>query len=108
MTGPAKTQMTLLESMRDDASDCEMCCLTVPIDFLQIAKPTTAPLASSAITEEPGAIFDAHVSAEFVEQSVDATMATMTDTPYVTHRPVMTGPVRRDDKSLCSTNSART
>ena len=28
--------------------------------------------------EEPGAVFDAHVRAEFVERSVEATMATMT------------------------------
>ena len=43
------------------------------------------------MNEEPGAVFDAHVRAEFVERSVDATMATMTDAPYVTHVPVMTG-----------------
>jgi carboxymethylenebutenolidase len=55
------------------------------------AKSTTPPLASSAIPEEPGAVFDAHVRAEFVERSVDVTMATMTDAPYVTHVPVMTG-----------------
>ena len=30
---------------------------------------------------EPGAVFDAHVRAEFVECSVDATMATMTERP---------------------------
>jgi hypothetical protein len=36
------------------------------------------------------AVFDAHVRAEFVEQSVDATMATMIDAPHVTHVPVMT------------------
>jgi hypothetical protein len=47
-------------------------------------------------------VFHAHVRAEFVKQSVDATMATMatmTDTPCVTHITIMTGPVRRDDKS---------
>jgi carboxymethylenebutenolidase len=43
------------------------------------------------MNEEPGAVFDAHVRAEFVERSVDATMATMTDAPYVTHVPVLTG-----------------
>ena len=43
------------------------------------------------MNEEPGAVFDAHVRAEFVECSVDATMATMTDAPYVTHVPVLTG-----------------
>ena len=43
------------------------------------------------MNEEPGAVFDAHVRAEFVDRSVDATMATMTDAPYVTHVPVLTG-----------------
>ena len=46
---------------------------------------------------DPGAVFDAHVRAEFVERSVDATMATMTDTPYVTHVPVLTGGYGRDE-----------
>jgi carboxymethylenebutenolidase len=46
--------------------------------------------------EEAGAVFDAHVRAEFVERSVEATMATMTDAPYVTHVPVMTGGYGRD------------
>jgi carboxymethylenebutenolidase len=36
------------------------------------------------MNEEPGAVFDAHVRAEFVERSVDATMATM-------NVPVLTG-----------------
>ena len=36
-------------------------------------------------------VFDDHVAAEFVEMDLDATMATMTDEPYVNHVPVMTG-----------------
>jgi carboxymethylenebutenolidase len=40
-----------------------------------------------------GAVFDAHVAAEFVDLDLDATMATMTDDPYVNHVPVMTGGV---------------
>ena len=43
-----------------------------------------------------GAVFDAHVAAEFVDLDLDATMATMTDEPYVNHVPVMTGGVGRD------------
>jgi carboxymethylenebutenolidase len=39
------------------------------------------------------AVFDDHVAAEFVEMDLDATMATMTDDPYVNHVPVMTGGV---------------
>src|SRR4051812_30174281 len=34
---------------------------------------------------------------EFVERSVDATMATMTDAPYVTHVPVLTGGRGREE-----------
>src|SRR4029078_3443690 len=55
---------------------------------------STRPLQSGGrlhMNEEPGTVFDAHVRAEFVERSVDATMATMTDAPYVTHVPVLTG-----------------
>ena len=47
--------------------------------------------------EGPGAVFDAHVRAEFVERSVDATMGTMTNAPYVIHVPVMTGGHGRDE-----------
>jgi carboxymethylenebutenolidase len=43
--------------------------------------------------QELGAVFDAHVAAEFVDLDLDATMATMTDDPYVNHVPVMTGGV---------------
>jgi carboxymethylenebutenolidase len=47
--------------------------------------------------DDLGAVFDAHVHAEFVERDVDATMATMTDAPYVTHVPVLTGGYGRDE-----------
>jgi carboxymethylenebutenolidase len=40
-----------------------------------------------------GAVFDAHVAAEFVHLDLGATMATMTEDPYVNHVPVMTGGV---------------
>jgi carboxymethylenebutenolidase len=43
--------------------------------------------------QELGAVFDAHVAAEFVDLDLDATMATMTADPYVNHVPVMTGGV---------------
>jgi len=43
-----------------------------------------------------GAVFDHHVRAEFVDRDLDATMATMTDDPYVNHVPVMTGGVGRE------------
>jgi carboxymethylenebutenolidase len=44
-----------------------------------------------------GAVFDEHVAAEFVDLDLDATMATMTDEPYVNHVPVMTGGVGREE-----------
>ena len=46
-------------------------------------------------TDRPdiGSVFDDHVAAEFVDLDLEATMATMTDDPYVNHVPVMTGGV---------------
>ncbi len=37
------------------------------------------------------ATFDAHVQAEFQDLDLEATMATMTDNPYVHHVPTITG-----------------
>jgi carboxymethylenebutenolidase len=45
---------------------------------------------------EPDLVFDDHVAAEFVHLDLEATMATMTDDPYVNHVPVMTGGVGAD------------
>lgn len=44
-----------------------------------------------------GAVFDAHMKAEFVTHDVDATMATMTNYPHLTHVPVLTGGSGRDE-----------
>src|SRR5262249_3775105 len=38
-----------------------------------------------------GEVFDAHTTAEFQTRDIEATMATMGETPHVTHVPVMTG-----------------
>ncbi len=38
-----------------------------------------------------GDMFDAHTAAEFQTRDIDATMATMSASPHVTHVPVMTG-----------------
>lgn len=46
---------------------------------------------------ELAAVFDAHMEAEFVTHDVDATMATMTDNPRLTHVPVLTGGTGRDE-----------
>jgi carboxymethylenebutenolidase len=43
-----------------------------------------------------GAVFDAHVAAEFATLDLDTTMATMTDAPVLTHVPVLTGGNGRD------------
>jgi carboxymethylenebutenolidase len=56
------------------------------------------------MNQDPAAVFDAHVRAEFVERSVDATMATMNDAPYVTHVPVLTGGYGRDEVRHFYTN----
>jgi carboxymethylenebutenolidase len=42
-------------------------------------------------TKDLGAVFDAHIKAEFVDKDVAETMATMTAEPYLTHVPTMTG-----------------
>ena len=49
-----------------------------------------------AMDSDLGAVFDAHVASEFVAQDVDATMATMTNDPYVNHVPTMMGGVGRE------------
>ena len=46
---------------------------------------------STTTTKDLGAVFDAHVRAEFVDKNVAETMATMTAEPYLTHVPTMTG-----------------
>jgi carboxymethylenebutenolidase len=43
-----------------------------------------------------GAVFDAHTAAEFQTRDIEATMATMGETPHVTHVPTMTGGHGRD------------
>lgn len=43
------------------------------------------------------AVFDAHVAAEFTTRDLDATMATMSEAPHITHVPVMTGGQGRDE-----------
>jgi carboxymethylenebutenolidase len=98
MPKPVKIRVTeLSDSLRDDAKRLREALSGELSRIFAGAKATIPRLAGSAATEEPGAVFDAHVRAEFVERSVDATMATMTDAPYVTHVPVMTGGYGRDE-----------
>jgi carboxymethylenebutenolidase len=49
-----------------------------------------------AAEQDLASVFDDHVAAEFVDMDLDATMATMTEDPYVNHVPVMTGGVGFD------------
>jgi carboxymethylenebutenolidase len=44
-----------------------------------------------------GAVFDAHMRAEFGTRDLDATMATMTEAPHLTHVPVLTGGSGREE-----------
>src|SRR5947199_5496585 len=49
------------------------------------------PDRRAAPMSELAATFDAHVKAEFQDLDLEATMATMTDDPYVHHVPTITG-----------------
>jgi carboxymethylenebutenolidase len=46
---------------------------------------------SNRAATDLGAVFDAHVKAEFVDRDVAAAMATMAPEPYLTHVPTLTG-----------------
>jgi carboxymethylenebutenolidase len=49
------------------------------------------------MTRDLGGVFDAHTDAAFKTRDVDATMATMSEMPNVTHVPVMTGGHGREE-----------
>jgi carboxymethylenebutenolidase len=87
----------LSDSLRDDAKRLRDALSDELNRLFAGIKGARLQSVASATSEEPGAVFDAHVRAEFVERSVDATMATMTDAPYVTHVPVMTGGYGHDE-----------
>jgi carboxymethylenebutenolidase len=53
--------------------------------------------STKALDADLGAVFDAHMRAEFVTRDLDATMATMTDAPSLIHVPVMTGGYGREE-----------
>ena len=48
-------------------------------------------MTENSTAKNLGAVFDAHVKAEFVDKDVAATMATMVAEPYLTHVPTLTG-----------------
>ena len=48
-------------------------------------------------SKDLGAVFDAHVRAEFVDKDVAATMATMVEEPYLTHVPTLAGGTGRKE-----------
>jgi carboxymethylenebutenolidase len=47
--------------------------------------------------ERLAGVLDDHLAAEFATRDVDATMATMTDDPYLIHVPVLTGGTGREE-----------
>jgi carboxymethylenebutenolidase len=47
--------------------------------------------------ERLAGVLDDHLAAEFATMDVDATMATMTDDPYLIHVPVLTGGTGREE-----------
>jgi carboxymethylenebutenolidase len=53
----------------------------------------TSPDQHSGLAE----VLDDHLAAEFATRDLDATMATMTDDPYLTHVPVLTGGTGREE-----------
>jgi carboxymethylenebutenolidase len=55
--------------------------------------PSASEHHGGATAPDLGAIFDLHVTSEFVTKDLDATMATMVAEPYVTHVPTLAGGV---------------
>ena len=54
-------------------------------------------MTESSTVKDLGAVFDAHVKAEFIDKDVAATMATMVAEPYLTHVPTLTGGTGRSE-----------
>jgi len=54
-------------------------------------------MTESSTVKNLGAVFDAHVKAEFIDKDVSATMATMVAEPYLTHVPTLTGGTGRSE-----------
>jgi carboxymethylenebutenolidase len=54
-------------------------------------------MTESSTVKNLGAVFDAHVKAEFIDKDVAATMATMVSEPYLTHVPTLTGGTGRSE-----------
>jgi carboxymethylenebutenolidase len=52
---------------------------------------------SNPTATDLGAVFDAHIKAEFADMDVAATMATMTSEPYLTRVPTLTGGTGRTE-----------
>ena len=51
----------------------------------------------SSLQQAMVAAWESHITAEFAQKDVDATMPTMTDNPFVNHVPVMTGGAGSDN-----------
>src|SRR5262245_53319880 len=54
-------------------------------------------MTEASTVKSLGAVFDAHVKAEFIDKDVAVTMATMVAEPYLTHVPTLTGGTGRSE-----------
>lgn len=62
-----------------------------PMDAASAKRGTDTMTDSDPTPIDLGAVFDAHLRAEFVERDVAATMATMAPAPHLTHVPTLAG-----------------
>src|SRR5262245_37855183 len=63
----------------------------VTLQFRSSSNAEIVTMTTESTAKNLGAVFDAHVKAEFVDKDVAATMATMVAEPYLTHVPTLTG-----------------
>src|SRR5215831_1856979 len=70
--------------------------LKVLVVLVDQGKPQNGSQGGDMSDPDLVALWEAHCRYEFESRDVDATMATMIDTPYVNHVPTMTGGVGHD------------
>ena len=63
--------------------------MSMKAESLRAEMPT--PAATPTESRDLGALFDRHISREFADKDVDATLETMVPEPYVHCVPIMTG-----------------
>src|SRR5262249_40783700 len=65
--------------------------------LVAVAQRRNVAMTEYSTVKNLGAVFDAHVKAEFIDKDVAATMATMVPEPYLTHVPTLTGGTGRSE-----------